>query len=87
VNSKKGKGGGFYFDRLQPALPIREIIVSIEGDSLLGGCGFGLKNCNEESPCPLHGSFAPIRSALNRVVSEQTIQSLAAGLQKPAPSA
>jgi DNA-binding IscR family transcriptional regulator len=44
---------------------------------LFHGCGFGLKQCDENNPCPLHEKFAPIRDALNKLVSEENVQSLA----------
>lgn len=77
VESLKGKGGGFYFDSNKPALTLKELINSTEGSKTFDGCGFGLKNCNGETPCPLHEQYAPIREAINKLVSTETIQSLA----------
>ncbi len=77
VDSLKGINGGFLFDISKEDLPLKKVIISIEGDSLFNGCGFGLKQCDENNPCPLHFSYAPIRDAINRLVSEETIQSLA----------
>lgn len=77
IASLKGKGGGFYFDANKPELPLRELITSTEGNKTFDGCGFGLKHCDGESPCPLHEQYAPIREAINRLVSTETIQSLA----------
>ncbi len=77
VESQKGKNGGFFFDPQKPELPLRKIISAIEGDTIFEGCGFGLKNCDEENPCPLHHSYAPIRQAINNLVVTETIQSLA----------
>ncbi len=77
VGSQKGKGGGFYFDATLPPLPLKTIIHHIEGSNLVTGCGFGLKHCNADNPCPLHHKFEPIRSALNDMISTETIQSLA----------
>lgn len=77
VNSLKGKGGGFYFDKEQCDLSIRDVIIHTEGTNMLDGCGFGLKHCNCENPCPLHEHYAPIRDSINQLVSSQTIQSLA----------
>ena len=56
---------------------MKKLIVSIEGDSLFRGCGFGLKHCDENNPCPLHESYAPIRDAIEKLVTEETIQGLA----------
>jgi Rrf2 family protein len=77
ILSLKGKGGGFFFDQNQPELPIKELITSTEGTKTFHGCGFGLKHCDENNPCPLHDQYATIRHAINRLVSTETIQSLA----------
>ncbi len=77
VESLKGINGGFFFDTAKEDLQIRKVIVSIEGDSLFCGCGFGLKHCDENNPCPLHFSYAPIREAIEKLVNEETIQNLA----------
>jgi Rrf2 family protein len=77
VMSLKGKGGGFFFDLGKPELTIRELIDAIEGNKIITGCGFGLRNCSESNPCPLHEKYAPIRESIDRLVSTETIQSLA----------
>ncbi|HEX3007556.1 MAG TPA: Rrf2 family transcriptional regulator [Bacteroidales bacterium] len=77
VVSLKGKGGGFYFDSSKPDLPLKDLIVLTEGSKTFDGCGFGLKSCDGENPCPLHEQYAPIRESINTLVSTETIQSLA----------
>ena len=77
IKSQKGKGGGFYFDKDNPNLPIKDLIVATEGGTLLSGCGFGLKHCDVNNQCILHEKYAPIRDAMNNLVSTETIQSLA----------
>jgi Rrf2 family protein len=77
VESTKGKGGGFSFNSAQPDLSLKTIITAIEGDQLFTGCGIGLKECSSENPCPIHEQFAPIRESIEKLVSEETIQSLA----------
>ena len=84
--SNKGKGGGFYFDVLQPELPLKKVIQAIEGEKTYGGCGFGLKHCDENNPCPLHGQYAPIRDSINNLISGNTVQSLARDYQNGAKS-
>lgn len=77
IASLKGKGGGFYFPEEKENLPLYNIITAIQGDRLFTGCAFGLKQCNEQNPCPMHDRYAPIREGMLRLVSEETIQSLA----------
>ncbi len=77
IDSVKGKGGGFVFDTDKTELTLKELILSTEGGSIFNGCGFGMKRCDSENPCPLHHQYAPIRDAINKLVSEETIQSLA----------
>jgi Rrf2 family protein len=77
VMSLKGKGGGFFFNQKKPELTIKKLINATEGSKIITGCGFGLKNCSEDNPCPLHEKYAPIREAIKKLVSTETIQSLA----------
>ena len=77
IQSVKGKGGGFYFDNEKPELSLRELVFATEGANTFSDCGFGLKQCNEANPCPLHHQYAPIRDAYNRLIREETVQSLA----------
>jgi len=77
LESLKGKGGGFYFDPSKPDIPLINLISSIEGDSSFSGCGFGLRECSDSNPCPLHEKYAPVRDAIYKMFSEETVQSLA----------
>ncbi|WP_372773859.1 Rrf2 family transcriptional regulator [Mangrovibacterium sp.] len=77
IESTKGKNGGYSIHPAHPALSLKQVITAIEGNTLFEGCGFGLKHCDENNPCPLHFSYAPIRDALNTLVESETIQSLA----------
>lgn len=77
LESVKGKGGGFYFDETKPDLPLKQLITATEGNRSFSGCGFGLKFCDEKNPCPLHEKYKPVREMINRLISEETVQSLA----------
>jgi Rrf2 family protein len=77
LQSVKGKGGGFHFAEGKESFTISDLVNLTGGNKTLNGCGFGLKHCDCENPCPLHEQYAPIREAINRLVSTETIQSLA----------
>jgi len=82
LESLKGKNGGFFFNENKEDLPLAKLIIATEGDKSFSGCGFGLKHCNENNPCPLHEKYAPIRNSINKLVSEETVQSLAEKVYK-----
>jgi Rrf2 family protein len=77
IKSVKGKGGGFYFDPDKPDLPLKDLIYATEGSTTFSGCGFGLNKCDDANPCPLHDKYAPIRDAIQKMISNETVQNLA----------
>lgn len=77
VESLKGKNGGFGFNPKNEELSLKTVITAIEGNNIFEGCGFGLKECSADNPCPIHNQFAPIRDSIEKLVSEETIQGLA----------
>jgi len=81
IGSQKGRNGGFFFDPEKPDLPLKDIITAIDGDKLFTGCGFGLKQCDENNPCPLHNQYALVRDSINQLTASQSIQLLAKNLK------
>ena len=75
--SAKGKGGGFHIDQEKPSVNIYDVVTAVEGQKIFSGCVFGLKNCSNESPCPLHNRYKSIRESLGELLSNETILSLA----------
>lgn len=77
VKSIKGPYGGFVVEADQFETKLSDIVYILDGDALYKGCGLGLSNCNEKSPCPLHFKFVEIRSNLKSMLEQTTIKSLA----------
>lgn len=77
VSSMKGRGGGFFFKDSVAPLTLYEVTRVIEGEIFFSKCGFGLKQCNCENPCPLHDGYSPVREGFYNLVKSKTIQSLA----------
>ena len=77
LESMKGRGGGFFFPRNQSDLSLYQVIMVMEGDKLFTKCGFGLKNCSDSNPCPLHDQYESLREGLLRMAHTETISSLA----------
>ena len=77
VSSMKGRGGGFFFEDSIAPLNLYKVISVIEGEKFFSKCGFGLKLCDCENPCPLHDDYSSVREEFYKLVKSQTIQSLA----------
>ena len=80
ITSLKGPYGGFYIEQYQLEQPVINVVEAIDGMSVFRECGFGLKNCSEKHPCPMHFKYKAVRETLLRAFEEATIGSLALDL-------
>ena len=83
VVSKKGSSGGYEIaDNAQNRITLYQIVDAIDGDSIYNGCGLGLKQCNEQKPCPIHFKFKAIRDDLKTMLQTTSIHELTDGLNE-----
>lgn len=76
ISSMKGRGGGFFFEEGQSNPTLYRVIELMEGDAFFHKCGFGLKQCSNENPCPLHDQYKAVRESFYQIVTTETIRSL-----------
>ena len=76
LESMKGRGGGFFFNDNQSSLTLYDVIHVVEGDTCFHKCGFGLKQCNTDNPCPLHEKYILVRDSFYDIVKAESIKSL-----------
>ncbi len=76
VSSMKGRGGGFFFHNDQTSLTLFKVILTVEGEACFTKCGFGLKNCHDINPCPLHDRYKSIREGFLKIAKTETIQTI-----------
>lgn len=83
IESAKGPNGGFFIDPGRKCeISLGEIVTAIDGQDLFVRCGLGLRDCNAEKPCPLHGKFVSIRIALKEMLESTKIEELTKGLRQ-----
>lgn len=73
LQSFKGRGGGFL---LAPGIResgLLEMVERIEGESFGKGCVLGLASCADETACPAHRAWSPIKNQLLDLLNKQTI--------------
>lgn len=76
LDSARGRGGGFFFNNNQTNISLYDVIHVMEGDESFNKCGFGFKNCTDESPCPLHDQNLKTRNEFYKYSKSETIKSL-----------
>jgi len=82
ISSSKGPTGGFFISEDQEKFKAIDLVIAIDGDKIFRGCALGLKQCSESNPCPIHNEFKDIRESLTQMLTNKTIQELAAEVEK-----
>jgi Rrf2 family protein len=77
INSAKGKGGGYFFDRNKPKITIKELMGNDEIEKIFSSCVLGRKNCSTKTPCSMYNKWCVIMSDFDHFVSDIAIQSIA----------
>lgn len=81
LQSKKGKGGGYFIHPEAMYTPLAKIIRNIEGPIAMLPCASlyfyeRCENCNEKN-CGLHETMVLVRDATLQVLGTRTLQDLA----------
>ena len=78
IVSEKGPKGGFSMDGSQiHSIQLSDVVSAIDGEQIYKGCGLGLKQCNENKPCPVHFQFKKVRDELQNMLEGTSIAELA----------
>lgn len=77
LDSKKGKGGGYYFKKSPKNIQLAEVMRLLDGPIALLPCvslNFyeRCKNCDEKS-CGLHDVMVSVRDATLRILEKRTV--------------
>lgn len=81
LESKKGKGGGYYFKILPRQIPLARVIRLIDGPIALLPCVSlyfyeHCKNC-DEGECGLHDTMIQVRDATLKILEKKTVADIA----------
>lgn len=75
--SYRGRQGGFCLREGGEKTDLMQILVLIEGVGFTEDCVLGLKVCSEETACPMHNKWKPIKEKIAALLREQTLEKLA----------
>jgi len=79
--STRGRRGGFCLRENVEHADLLRVLCLTEGAAFSQGCVLGLKECADDTACPMHCNWKPIKSRIERVLGGQTLESLAKGIQ------
>ena len=82
LESNKGPGGGFSLARDASTITLFDIYSAIDGTTYLDGCAVGLARCSDETPCPLHERWKPVRERIRQYLQSTSLADMAEATRK-----
>ncbi len=79
--SFRGRLGGFCLREGMEKTDLMQILKLTEGAAFTQDCMLGLKVCSDETACPMHFKWKPIKEKIVRLLQEQTLEKLAKAVQ------
>lgn len=77
VSSIRGRSGGFGLVVSPEKISLMQVLSLVEGEKFHHECLLGLKQCGDDTACPMHGAWKPIKTEILEVLESQTIATLA----------
>jgi len=78
--SYRGRQGGFCLREGGEKTDLMQIVTLIEGVGFTENCVLGLKVCSDETACPVHSKWKPIKEKIVALLHEQTLERLSAAV-------
>lgn len=75
--SIRGRLGGFCLRDGAAQVDLMQIVLLTEGARLTQACVLGLKVCSDDTACPMHAKWVPIKKKLTSLLHDQTLEKLA----------
>jgi Rrf2 family protein len=79
VHSQRGHGGGFTLAREPAEIRFIDLLEALDFELDQTRCAFGIGSCDAANPCPLHDSWAELRSDFKSWARNHTLAQLADG--------
>lgn len=76
VNSYRGRLGGFCLREDPAKIDLMRILSITEGPDFTKDCVLGLKVCSDETACPMHQKWMPIKEEILVMLKMQTLATL-----------
>ncbi|GBG15456.1 DNA-binding protein [Novimethylophilus kurashikiensis] len=77
LTSFRGRLGGFCLRENAEKIDLMRVLLITEGQDFTTHCVLGLKQCSDETACPMHNKFLPIKSQIVDMLNGQNLADLA----------
>ncbi len=77
LRAKRGRRGGYEFDRPPSQITIAQVARAVEGPQVFDKCIFSLQPCSGVKRCPHHHRWNPVRAQIMTFVKSTNIAALA----------
>lgn len=79
--SFRGRLGGFCLKEDGLETTLMDVLLLTEGPSFTQSCLLGLKKCSDETACPVHFRWKPVKEKIIGLLKETTLDKLAKAVQ------
>jgi len=73
LDAKKGHHGGFLLAKPPDQIRFIDILRAVDFEPTADHCVFGLKNCNDKKPCPLHPEWSVLKEQIEQWARSHTL--------------
>lgn len=82
LDSMRGRSGGFRLRIAADQISLMQVLAMVEGDKLQHECLLGLKQCGDDTACPMHTEWKPIKAEILEALESQNIATLATAVSQ-----
>jgi Rrf2 family protein len=79
--SYRGRLGGFCLKEEGQRTTLMDILLLTEGPAFTQSCLLGLKKCSDDTACPVHFRWQPVKEKIISLLKETTLDKLAKAVQ------
>lgn len=76
LTSFRGKQGGFHLAEDPAEIDLMRILTITERIDFTKACVLGLKTCNNETVCPMHRTWEPVKQKIIETLHQFTLEAL-----------
>lgn len=77
LTSFRGRLGGFALKQKPEQIDLMRVMLVTEGQDFTKDCVLGLKECSDETACPMHVKWKPIKTEIINMLNDHNLATLA----------